>query len=356
MKNNKSKITKIAIAVGVIVLLGAWSIHTLLGNSEEVEKKVYVRDFAIKVPVKVAQVSNQNLKESRRYLGSFKANKEITITSQTQGEVIGIYAEEGVKLKKNSLIARVDSEQIDFQLIAANAAYQDAKREFERYEKLTKQNAVADINLEKAALQLATAESQLKILQKQQSHTRIKVPFAGTLVKREFDLGSVLAPGMPLGTLIDISELKLVISIPEEKIRAFKEGDDLTVHSDVYPTQTYAGVVTAVSAKADKAHKFDVQIKIKNSDEYPLKSGMYGWVEHQYGNQSESLSIPVTALMGSSKDASVFKVVDGKAQLQNIQIGIRTEDFIEVKKGLQANETVVTNGQINLSDGIIVTY
>ncbi|RJE71642.1 efflux RND transporter periplasmic adaptor subunit [Reichenbachiella sp. MSK19-1] len=356
MEIQKSKTSKIIVAIAAVTLLGGWTIYSLLGNAEEVKARVYTRDFSIKVPVKVAKVEETQLEETRRYLGTFEANRAITITSQTQGEVLAISAQEGDQLPKNGLIATVDSEQIRFQLIAATAAYEDAKREYDRYQKLTDNNAVAKINLEKASLQLASAESNLKLLNKQLRNTKIKAPFAGTLATRTFDVGSVLAPGRSLGSLIDISHLKLVISVPEDQVMDFEKGKQVTVKSDVYPTHSYTGTITMVSDQADEAHKFDVQVKIQNTTEYPIKSGMYGWIEHTSHPHGTSHTIPATAMMGSSKDAKVYKIIEGKAILQPIKVGMTSEQKIEVKEGLTLDDIVVTNGQINLSDGVEVSY
>ncbi len=356
MNKSKSATTKTIITVIIVILITGWTVNTLLGNAEEVEERVYTRDFSIDVPVKVAEVTSSSLREVKRYLGTFEANRQITIKSQTQGEVLTIHAEEGDELKTNQLIATVDSEQIEYQLIATKAAYVNAQKELQRYQNLTDKNAVAKINLEQAELQAANAESNLKILIKQLTDTKIKSPFPGTLSSRMFDLGSVLGQGEPLGVLIDISKLKLVVSVPEEEVSNFYLGKEIMVHSDVYPTKTYKGTVTMIGDQADKAHKFEVQIKLKNSDEAPLKAGMYGWIENSQSNGETGNTIPVTAVIGSSKDAKVFKVVDQHTVLQPVVLGIRSGETIEVKEGLSLGEIVVTDGQVNLSEGTAVSF
>ncbi|MEQ8628630.1 efflux RND transporter periplasmic adaptor subunit [Ekhidna sp.] len=356
MSNIKSKVSKTIITAVVLIVITGWTVNTLLANAEEVKERVYTRDFSIKVPVKAEQVTTSELVASKRYLGTFEANREIFLRSQTQGEVKVIRAEEGDRLKRGQLIASVDAENIEFQLIAAKAAYEDAKREVARYENLTDKNAVAKINLEKAILQLANAESNLKLLNKQLSNTRIRAPFDGTLASRTFDLGSVLGQGEPLGLFIDISKLKLAIEVPEEDISDFTLGKSITVHSDIYPEHQYPGVVSMVGDKADDAHKFEVEIKIENSSKAPLKSGMYGWIENINEQSGKAITIPATAMLGATKDAKVFKIVDGKAVTQPILIGKRVGDRLEVKDGLAIGDLIVTNGQVNLTEGTAVSY
>lgn len=356
MSKVKSNLVKTVIVAVVLITITSWTISTLLANSEEVKERVYTRNFSIKVPVKVEKITPSKLVESKRYLGTFEANREITLRSQTQGEVRVIKANEGDRLKSGQIIAAVDSENIEFQLIAAQAAYEDAKRELSRYEKLTDNNAVAKINLEKAVLQLANAESNLKLLNKQLSNTSIRAPFDGTLASRTFDLGSVLGQGESLGVLIDISKLNLIINVPEEDISGFTLGKQIDVHSDIYPGHRYEGVVTMISDQADDAHKFEIEVEITNITQAPLKSGMYGWIENSNSGTDEVITIPSIAMLGSTKDAQVFKIVDGKVETQPIIIGKRAGDRIEVKGGLSAGDLIVTNGQVNVTEGTAVSY
>ena len=350
------KILRIIIVSMIIIGLGSWTYASLIENKEEVEGRVYKRDFSKAVPVKTAEVAFSSLAEEERYLGTFEANRTITLASQTQGEVIKMLAEEGDELRQGALIAKIDDDQLRYQLMAAEASYEDAKRDAARYEHLTNNKAVAEVQLDKARMQLATSESQVNILKKQIENTSIRAPFSGILVERQFDLGSVLSPGMSLGTLTDISLLKLVIMVPEERLSQFRVGQSVTVKTEVHPSATYEGIITVVGSLGDDAHNFPVHVRVANPSAFPLKAGMYGYIQHSVVSDQDKLSIPVEALVGSAKDPKVYVVEDHIARLQPIKIGTVTTTRIEVIEGLDKNDLVVINGQINLSDSTAVSF
>ncbi|WKN42603.1 efflux RND transporter periplasmic adaptor subunit [Tunicatimonas pelagia] len=353
--NTNKKIIRGTLVIGLALALGAWTYTTLMANKEAVEGRVYERDFTRNTPVQVVQVARQSLEQSRRLLGTFQPSRELDITVQAQGEVIHEAVREGEQVRAGSLIAKIDDEQLQYQLIAAEADYQDAVREAKRYEALTAGEAVPKVQLDKAELRLASTESQLKSLKKRIRQTRVTSPFNGVITTKMFEKGTVVAPGMPLAHLTDINTLKLIVQVPEAELLRFKEGEEVTVKTDVHPTASYPGTITMVGAQGDEAHNFPVHVRVSNSEEHPLRAGMYGYLQFDLSGRDETLVIPREALIGSSRDASVYLVRDSTAYKHSIRLGQTTGGDLEVLEGLQEGDQVVVNGQINLTDSTRVT-
>ncbi|SFF03517.1 efflux RND transporter periplasmic adaptor subunit [Thermoflexibacter ruber] len=344
---------KVIIALVIIGAIGltAWKLSE---NKKAVEEKVYRRDPNTQVLVKTAKVTLQELNQVQTWLGTFEPNREIKILSETNGKVVKVGISEGERVSAGQLIAQVDSDILQYQILAAEANYQEAQADVRRYQNLTKEEAVAKIQLEKANLSAKAAESQLKVLQKQLKNTTIVAPFSGTITSKTFDLGTVLAMGTPLAQLTDISAVKLVINVPEKDILKFKEGQSVNVTTDVFPNQQFAGKVTMISAKSDNAHNYPVQILVNNSSTNLLRAGMYGSVVIDNSLKTNALVIPRNALVGTVKQPQVFVVENGKAVLKNIQIGTSSNDFYEVTEGLKEGEIVIISGQVNLENGTLV--
>jgi RND family efflux transporter MFP subunit len=341
---------KVIIALVIIIAVGltAWK---LAGNKKIAEEKVYRRDPNTQVLVKTAKVTLQALNQSQTWLGTFEPNREIKILSETNGKVVKVGISEGDRVSAGQVIAQVDSDILQYQLLAAEANYQETQADVRRYQNLTKGEAVAQIQLEKANLAAKSAESQLKILQKQLKNTTIVAPFSGTITAKMFDLGSVLGVGAPLAQLTDISAVKLVISVPEKDILKFKEGQSVNVTTDVFPDQPFAGKVSMIGAKGDNAHNYPVQIMVSNGSANMLRAGMYGSVVIGNDLKNNALLIPRNALIGTAKQPQVFVLENGKAVLKNIQIGSANADYYEVTEGLKEGEIVIVSGQVNLENG-----
>ncbi|WPP52595.1 efflux RND transporter periplasmic adaptor subunit [Catalinimonas niigatensis] len=352
--NTNKKIWRLALAGVVLISLGAWTYSTLMENKEAVEGRVYERDFTRHTPVQVTTVKKKSLSQTNRLLGTFEPKRELEVKVQTQGEIIREAISEGQSVKAGAMIAKVDDEQLRFQLIAAEAELQDAKQEVVRYKNLTENDAVAKVQLDNAQLRLAKAESQVGVLNKQIQQTTVRAPFDGVITSKMFEKGTIVAPGMPLAHLVEISTLKLIVQVSEEDLLAFQEGQVVKVSTDVHPEASYQGIVSMVGAMGDASHNFPVHVTVENSEEYPLRAGMYGSIQFDHSGSQEKLVIPRNALVGSSRNAGVYKVEDSIAYLQEIVLGTSTGEELEVISGLQSGDQIVINGQINLTDSTVV--
>ncbi|MFA7361349.1 MAG: efflux RND transporter periplasmic adaptor subunit [Candidatus Kapaibacterium sp.] len=339
------------IVIAVILSLTIWKLFV---NKNETEGKVYRTDQNAKIQVTTTKVSYQNLFEEKKYIGTITANRENKIASETQGKVVYVGVNEGDYINKGHVIARVDDTMLKLQLESAEIQLEGIMLDVKRYENLSKGDAIPAVQLEKTNIARKSAEVQIKTLKEQISRTTIISPFGGVVTTRLFDLGSVLGPGVPLLQLTDISVLKLNLNIPENELTRFKEGMKTEVLTEVYPGISYEGIITMVGSRGDDSHNFPVQVTIENSKTYPLKPGMFGTLKIGNTLSKTSLSIPVTALVGTIKEPKIYKVENDKVYLKDITIGVSTKDYFEVLNGLTDGDIVVIGGQINLYDGALV--
>jgi RND family efflux transporter MFP subunit len=130
-----------------------------------------------------------------------------------------------------------------------------------------------------------------------------------------------------------------------------QKGQKVKVSADIYPDMTYSGSIANISPKGSITHTYPIEITIANTGKNPLKAGTYVTVQVDLGKDGTSLMIPRDAIVSSVKDPSVYVVNNGVAQLTKISTGQNHDTYLTVTSGLNAGDLVVTNGQINLSDG-----
>src|SRR5690606_26838010 len=128
-------------------------------------------------------------------------------------------------------------------------------------------------------------------------------------------------------------------------------GDQVDLEVNSYPDTKFTGEVMAVAAKADAALKYDVEIVLVNSQEKPLKAGMYATDHFDFQHPVQKLYLDRDALVGSIQNPEVYTITDSTARLRQITIGEVRDEMVEVISGLQAGEKVVLTGQINLQEG-----
>ena len=328
----------------------ALTVMKLMSNKEEASTKIFERDPSTAVLVEVTKPQNHTFESSLSFLGTFEANLQNNVSSEAGGKLVNLFVREGDIIQKGQLIAKLDDEMILLQIETVKLNINQLKNDFERLAALKKENVVTAAEFEKVDLGLKTAEVSLKQLQNQLKSTSISAPFSGVVSKKMVDLGSMIAPGTPIVELVDISVLKLSVSVPERDILKFSNGQKISAKADIHGSQTFDGEIKVIGVQADAAHNYKVQAIVTNSKEFKIMAGMYGSLSLKNSSSIDALSIPRKALVGSTKNPQVYVVRNGKSILTTFNAGTSDGEYIEVISGLSETDEVVIKGQINLQN------
>jgi len=307
--------------------------------------------------VSVKNVETKNLAESLSLVGVINANNDVNVISETQGKVIAVFANVGDYKTAGSVLVQVDDELKKAALMSAEANYEKAKKDYERFNELYKQKSASDSQLDQAKLGAAMAEAQFIVAKRQYEDTKIKTPISGVVTSRFVDIGSMVM-GAPQATLVanvvEITKLKVKLNVAETDVFKLKVGDAVSVTTDVYPGVEFKGKINTISSKADEAHTYAVEVIVVNEKNNPLKAGMFARVNFDNLNNRNAIVIPREALTGSVKNPQVFVVENGIAKLRNLVVGGESGVNVQINQGLMEGETIVVNGQNNLVDGVAV--
>ncbi len=307
--------------------------------------------------VTVEQVAKKDLSETLNMVGNIAANNDVNIISETAGKITAVFTKVGDYKQAGSALFQVDDELKKAAFMSAEANYEKAKKDFERFQTLYQQKSVTDSQLDQAKLGAAIAEAQYIVAKRQLNDSQIKTPISGYVTARYVDVGSMVQ-GAPQPTLVanvvDISRLKIKLNLSERDAFLVKVGDQVSVTVDVYPGVIYAGRIESISSKGDEAHTYPVEISINNASSHPLKAGMFARVEFTSLRDRNTIVIPRGSLVGSIKAPQVFVVENGIAKLRNLTVGDQSGIYVQVLQGLILGETIVVNGQNNLVDNLKV--
>ncbi|WP_437918069.1 efflux RND transporter periplasmic adaptor subunit [Sphingobacterium sp. LRF_L2] len=343
--NKQIKTVATVVIVGAVIAATAFK---LLNNKKEVQEKVYHPDVNTAAMVQVDTVKAGSFDLSSSFTGAFSPNREVVVGTETSGKVIKVNVEEGNPVHAGQLIAQLDAGVLQAQLQAAQATYERASTTLSRYQQAA--SGVTQLQIDNANTDVLTSKAQIDQLKKQISQHTISAPFSGIITSRNFDLGAIVSPGTQMATLTDISSLKLEINVPERSVSNFKTGQTIDITTDVHPGITFPGKVDMVASKADASYNFLIKILVPNGKS-SLKAGMYGTVSLRNTVAGDVLTIPRSALIGSSLKPQVYVVENGVAKLRDIQTGSGNETRVEVTSGLQHGDIVVSGGLVNLQDG-----
>lgn len=271
--------------------------------------------------------------------------------------------------------ARAGIQQAAALLEQADAAYQKAQLDYERVKNLYEAQAVSRAQFDDAGTHLSLAaakyheaqsayfegqgasvsdyqraQAQAGLSRLQLSHTGLKAPFKGTILKKLGESGEMVSAGTPVYVIGDIDQVKVEVTLAAAALKDWQVGDPVDVTSPDLPGQSWTGAVSQVNPAVDtQTGTFLMEVKLDNPG-HTLKPGMVARVVSRR-QTGAALWIPVGALVKRGSDVTVFVVRDDKSYVRNITTGETAGNLIEVVDGLEPGEELVVRGALYLHDG-----
>jgi RND family efflux transporter MFP subunit len=347
------KILYIGATIAVLVLFGFILSKNKAKNDAET---AIVAQENSAVAVRTEQVKTDLVSTDFVANGNFYPFQELNFSAENPGRVTQVLVKEGSVVKVGQVLAIIKGDRLSVDVQSAKAAYETALADSERFSNAFKTGGVTQQQLDQAKLNLATAKARLDQANISFGDASIKSTINGVVNKKYIEPGSVVTSGTPLFDLVNVSKLKLKVTVNENQIAFLKVGSDIKVKASVYPDKEFTGKITFIAPMADASLNFPVEIEILNNENNDLKAGMYGtaYFEATDKDANKIKIIPRTAFVGSVSSNEVFVIKDNKAVLTKIVSGRIFGDKVEVLEGLNDGETVVVGGQINLTDGATV--
>ena len=346
---------KIIITIVVIAASLGLIAFVLINNKKENEAKTaIVAETNAAVSVKVDTVKTDVVSLDFVSNGTFEPIQELKFSAEKSGKITKILVKEGDYVSVGQTLAIVRSDVVNVNAQTANASYQNAVTDYNRYENAYKTGGVTKQQLDQAKLMMVNAKAQLSQANINVGDTRLKAPISGIINKKYIEVGSILAgtPSTNLFDIVNVSKLKLTVAVNEGQVASLKVGSAVNVTSSVYADRKFTGKITFIAAKADETLNFPVEIEIANNASNDLRAGMYGTAEFASKQQKQSLKVVSrNAFIGSVSSNQVFVIDNGTATLKTITAGRILGDKVEVLDGLENGDLVIVTGQINLQNG-----
>lgn len=302
--------------------------------------------------VSVQNVQQKVVKNNLVFTGTATPWEEAALAAQMASRIRKIYVKEGDYVTQGQLLVQMD----DQQLTQIEIQFNDAKKDFERAQKLHAEGAISDQQYEKFKLAYETLKTNYeKILE----NTQARAPFSGIITAKYLNDGELflMAPSGGRNVpailhLMNVSVLKVKISVSEYDSYKIKVGQKALITSDVLPGQTFTGFVNRISPVVDPITKtVEVEVKVPNSGN-KIKANSFVRVEIDLGETKE-IVIPTSAILTEpvTGKSFVFLYQNGKAVKRFIVKGKQVNDETIVQSGLNENQQIIVEGQFNVTDG-----
>lgn len=303
------------------------------------------------LPVKSAQVRQGEIVDGITAVGSLLANESVTIRPEIAGRIVGIHFQEGQLVRKGELLVSLDGSEVEAQLASAVAAANLNRSRFKRSEELYAKNFISAQALDEARENLNQTEARVVELRAKLEKGMVYAPFGGVAGLRQVSPGAYVNAGQDVARLEGIGTLKLDFRVPETYLRRIRIGQELAIAVDAYPAEAFKGTIYAIEPSVDEATRTVLLRARLPNPGVRLKPGMFARVSLVLERRASALLVPEQAIVPRGADNFVFRIIEGKAVLTKVGLGLRRSGEVEVAQGLQAGQTIVADGQLKLQDG-----
>jgi HlyD family secretion protein len=333
--------------------------------------------------------------------GYVVARRSSDVGVKTGGRLQTLGFEEGTRVRRGEVIARIEHADLDAQLAAstaavaeaetqlaqATAAHDDDVKQLERQRALSKDGitttaalttaeataAVSAARVKAAEAAIVSARARVRVIEESLENTNVRAPFDGVVIKKRAEVGETVSPfgvagqasreGGAIATIADLHELEVQTEVAETSVAKLARGLPASVKLQAYPDVEFQGRVREIFPSADRA-KAIVEVRVTILNPTPdVKPELTASVTFQQPQQARTASTtdnaPAAPTIVVSKRAVaerggqkvVFVVNDGLAVMRPVVLGSERLDQIEVKTGLVPGEAVILNAPETVQSG-----
>ena len=335
------------------------------------EDKKAVADNSPAIPVKVAQVSDNNDSPFLAVSGKIQAANSADLGTRIMGYVDKVHVNVSDKVTKGQLLVSINNAdlkakkgQINAAISKANAAFINAKKNYKRFQNLYKSNSVSQkemddmtVNYQMAKATLEAANQMKKEVNAQFVYSNITAPFSGIITSKKIEAGDMANPGMPLVSVEGPGNFEVTASVPESEISKIKSGTAVQVIVKSFD-KTLPGTVTEVSTSAKNTGGQYLVKVVLDKTEVDILSGMYATVQFPIEKKTDvsMVLVPQQAIVKRGQLTGIYTVSQSNtAMLRWLRLGRTFGDNVEVLSGLAADENYIVSAEGKLYNGANIT-
>ncbi|MBI2994195.1 MAG: efflux RND transporter periplasmic adaptor subunit [Gammaproteobacteria bacterium] len=343
----------IVIVVLAVAAGAAWKLHLFGGPIPN--GKAAAGDppgaGAMAMPVLAARVEVAPALDRVKVVGSLRADESVVMRSEIVGRIARLNFEEGQFVEAGAVLAELNPEEWLASIRQAEATARLQEVKMSRATELREKRVISQQEYDETRASLDEARAALELARARFAKAVIQAPFAGILGLRKVSPGDYVEAGQDIVNLEAINPLKVDFGIPERFAAQVGVGQQVEIGVDAYPNDLFVGAVYAVDPRIDPAsRRVQLRARIDNPGGR-LKPGMFAEVALVLDTREQAMWVPEQAIVPTTTAQFVYRVVDGKAVMTPVKLGLRKPGSVEILEGLQDSDVVVIEGQMKLFDG-----
>ena len=341
-----------------VTFIGLLTIGLVMGSCSNGKGKQ--EKAPIRVKTEVLQSTSSGTSQS--YVGIVEEREGTAVSFTSMGVVRRMLVNEGQVVSRGQLIADMDDTSARNMLAIAESGMTQANDALQRYGMLHDNGSLPEVKWVEIQTKVQQAESQLAIAKKNLADCQLVAPVSGIIGKKNVNVGETAMPSMAVVTILDISSVKVKISVPEAEIKKINSNTPSIIEVEAADKQVKGGLIEKGVQADALTHTYDVRIQVPNPDR-KLLPGMVANVSFGEGGDNDAtvesiITLPVTCVQKNAGGDLFVWTIDNEnaAHRTNVTIGNTTGNRVIIASGLNVGQRVITEGYQKLSEGNIVVY
>ena len=286
-----------------------------------------------------------------RGTGRSEAVRRAELSTRVGEQVVAVKVKPGDAVKRGAVLVVLDRRPYDITLREAKAAETNAQIDFEA--RLVGEEGIDEVKRSRLADRtgLTGAETRVARAELDLESTRLIAPFAGRIAEVQIQVGERTSPDRPLVTLVSLDPIRVAVQVFEADFSRLQPGARAEIRFPSLPSNVFLGTVSQLGPEIDAERGTGVAYVELENPGGKIRPGMYAEVSLEADRLLDRLSVPREALIERNKRLLVFRAIGGRAEWSYVDIGLETDDWIEITKGIAAGDTVLTQGHLTIAHG-----
>ena len=392
------RLMRLALApIGALFLVACGNTEAKLpANAQEAPKPI---------AVSVVGAQERSLPTTLDVTGTLMADDQTDIASEIEQRVVEILVERGQYVTAGQVVARMDDQDAKNQLHEAEATeaqirerlglvngqafdalktpevqqaratMERAEADYQRFVQLLDEGAVsrAEHDLRRADYLAAKAQYETAVNQMRQLYqsllaqkvrvamgrkavedTTIRAPFSGVIAEKAVNVGRYTKKGDRVATIVRVDPLRIELTIPEGAVAAVRKGQRVSFAVQSYPDRQFEGTIAYVGpAVRTESRALVVEAIVPNSKAL-LQPGLFATARIELPGARPSVMVPTAAVRNDGGVFKLFVAKNDRAEVKIVQIGREAGGSVEILRGLQTGERIVSPQVDGLADGALI--
>lgn len=308
-----------------------------------------------KALVKTAPLERKDFYHYVEVQGTVTADDYVDVSAEVAGRILSLNVKEGQAVKKGQLIATIDPEATKKQIAELETGIELAQTVYERQKRLWDQQIGSEIQFLQAKNNVDRLNKNLELLNLQLKKTNVYAPVSGEVQRVVLQSGELASPGMPIIMMINMSNLKVVVDLPEKYLGSVKKGERIEVHFPALGKDLTLPVTLIGNVINSGNRTLPVELALNGANATMMKPNLLALAKINDLTVDKAISVPIELVQQEIGGKDYILIAENnKAKKVYVKTGESYDGNILITEGLEGNETIIVEGARGLLNGMTI--